>query len=377
MPYTQPDLSEILTNEQTLNTNLTTAQTKLRAILDKEEIGYTQGDGVIPLIRKLPVPQLDKINVYFENMFTTGANVNVQITTRDTNGSLMPNANVDMYMIAANAWGEPLVTSLGTVTTGSNGKATLSVAPPSDKGVFYIQGRNGNIVGGQYGVYCTTAINAGNITYSKLNSGLFSANGRGSSSGFSIMEAEPDDNYVDVYLEAHSGYSGNYFGITLGDLGTYSPSELDGHRFYALMSDITGTTGRWMGFGLVYNINDWSNLGMGVGAKYNYGNGTGTYGYRQIMENMAPYASSYDLDDLEPAGIKLYEVTCDWSFRPCVWDVYSGDPTEEYPDYFKWHGNWSYSMADFNSGTYEPSIVFNFPDRYSYRGFRFYGAGVI
>ena len=40
MPYTQPDLSEILSNEQILNTNLRTAQTKLRAILDTEEIGF-------------------------------------------------------------------------------------------------------------------------------------------------------------------------------------------------------------------------------------------------------------------------------------------------------------------------------------------------
>ena len=44
MPYTQPDLSEILTKEQTLNTNLVTPQTRLRAILAKEEIGYTHGD---------------------------------------------------------------------------------------------------------------------------------------------------------------------------------------------------------------------------------------------------------------------------------------------------------------------------------------------
>ena len=377
MPYTQPDLSQILTNEQTLNTNLTTAQSRLRAILDKEQIGYTQGDGVIPLIRKLPVPQLNNINVYFENMFTTGANVNVQITTRDTNGSLMPNANVDMYRISATSWGEPVITSLGTVTTGSNGKATLSVAPPSDKGVFYIQGRNGNIVGGQYGVYCTTAINAGALTYSKLNSGLFSATGRGSSSGFSIMDAEQEDNYVNVYLEAHSGYSGNYFGITLGDLGTYSKSEIDGRKFYALMSDDRGTTGRWMGFGLCVNISNWSNLAMGVGAKYNYGDGSGEYGYRQVFEDLSPYVSSNDSGDLEPAGIKLYEVSCDWSFRPAVWDVYSGDPTEEYPDYFTWHGNWSVSMDDFKTGTYEPSIIFNFPDRYSYRGFRIYGAGVV
>lgn len=76
MSYTQPDLSQILQNESTLNNNLTTAQTRLRSILDKEEIGYTSGDGVIPLIRKLPVPQLGSINIYFENMFTTGANVN-------------------------------------------------------------------------------------------------------------------------------------------------------------------------------------------------------------------------------------------------------------------------------------------------------------
>ena len=50
MSYTQPDLSQILQNESTLNNNLTTAQTRLRSILDKEEIGYTSGDGIIPLI---------------------------------------------------------------------------------------------------------------------------------------------------------------------------------------------------------------------------------------------------------------------------------------------------------------------------------------
>lgn len=377
MPYTQPDLSQILQNESTLNTNLTTAQTRLRSILDKEEIGYTSGDGVIPLIRKLPVPQLASINIYFENMFTTGANVNVEITTRDTNGDLMPNANVDMYRIDATSWGEPIINSLGTITTGSNGKATLSISPPSEKGFFYIQGRNDNVVGGQYGVYCTTAINAEDLTYSKLDNGLFSANGRGSSSGFSIMDAEQYDNHVDVSLEAHSGYSGNYLGISLSDLGTYSASELEGHKFYVLMSDETGTSGRWMGFGVCVNIDDWSNLGIGAGVKYNYGDGSGTYGYRQVMESISPYGNSNDVDDLEPAGIKLYETNCDWSFSPRVFDTYSGDPTVEYPDYFVWHGTWSFSMADFKTGTYEPSIIFNYPDRYSYRRFRIYGAGVI
>ncbi|MBQ9025760.1 MAG: hypothetical protein IJ104_05200, partial [Methanobrevibacter sp.] len=207
--------------------------------------------------------------------------------------------------------------------------------------------------------------------------GLFSANGRGSSSGFSIMEAEPDGNYMDIYLEAHSGYSGNYFGLALPDLGTYATSELEGHKFYALMSDITGTTGRWLGFGICANIDDWSNLRIGAGAKYNYGDGSGTNGYRQVMENISPYGNSNDSDDLEPAGIKLYQVNCDGSFSPRVWDVYSGDPTVEYPDYFVSHGTWNVTMLDFKTGTYEPSIIFNFPDRYSYRGFRIYGAGVI
>ena len=139
MPYTQPDLSVILQNEMTLNSNLSVAQVRLRSILDKEEIGYTSGDGVIPLIRKLPVPQLGSITIYFENMFTTGANVNVEITTKDTKGELMPNANVDMYRIDGTAWGEPIINSLGTITTGSNGKATLTVSPPSQKGFFYIK----------------------------------------------------------------------------------------------------------------------------------------------------------------------------------------------------------------------------------------------
>ena len=50
------------------------------------------------------------------------------------------------------------------------------------------------------------------------------------------------------------------------------------------MSDSTGTTGRWMGFCVCVNIDNWSNLGLGVGAKYNYGDGSGTYGYRQVLE---------------------------------------------------------------------------------------------
>ena len=40
MPYTDPDLSDILTNEQTMNTRLTTYRNKLKAILDSDGISY-------------------------------------------------------------------------------------------------------------------------------------------------------------------------------------------------------------------------------------------------------------------------------------------------------------------------------------------------
>lgn len=56
MPYTAPDLSDILTNEQTMNTRLTNLQGDLRDILDENSISYSQSEGIIPLIRKLPVP---------------------------------------------------------------------------------------------------------------------------------------------------------------------------------------------------------------------------------------------------------------------------------------------------------------------------------
>lgn len=53
MSYTPPDLSTVLTNEQSLNSNISSAQTKLRSILNHEDKSYSSSDGVIPLIRKL------------------------------------------------------------------------------------------------------------------------------------------------------------------------------------------------------------------------------------------------------------------------------------------------------------------------------------
>ena len=53
MSYTAPDLSEILSNEQLMNTRLTSLRSLLRTILDDLDISYTSSDTVIDLIRLL------------------------------------------------------------------------------------------------------------------------------------------------------------------------------------------------------------------------------------------------------------------------------------------------------------------------------------
>lgn len=53
MSYTAPDLSEILSNEQLMNTRLTSLRSLLRTILDDLDVSYTSSDTVIDLIRLL------------------------------------------------------------------------------------------------------------------------------------------------------------------------------------------------------------------------------------------------------------------------------------------------------------------------------------
>lgn len=113
MPYNQPDLSEILANEQTLNTNLTLAQTRLRTILNEEEIGYTNGDGVIPLIRKLPVPVPTTVewNCYESWLTYSGPQTSRRSTdaypvVRDQHGTYIPNVPVTVRRkpISGESW---------------------------------------------------------------------------------------------------------------------------------------------------------------------------------------------------------------------------------------------------------------------------------
>ena len=137
MPYTQPNLSEILANEQALNTNLGNAQTKLRAILDAEEIGYTQGDGVIPLIRKLPVPVPTTVewNCYESWLTYSGPQTSRRSTdaypvVRDQHGTYIPNVPVTVRRmpISGGSW-----SNYGTYISAHD---TIDLYPDANKGGY-------------------------------------------------------------------------------------------------------------------------------------------------------------------------------------------------------------------------------------------------
>ena len=87
----------------------------------------------------------------------------------------MPNAAITVYRLDPDEFTYPNPVSLGTVTTGSNSSVNVNVPMPNDKGYSYVQARNGNISGGDYGVYCTTAINSSDLSWSSAQSNLFSA----------------------------------------------------------------------------------------------------------------------------------------------------------------------------------------------------------
>lgn len=137
MTYTAPDLSEILENEQTMNTRLSSCKSQLQSILTNEEIGYTSGDGIIPLIRKLPYPVPTSIELYGTKEFLTKdspqsyyKHMDLYPVVRDQKGNAMNNVSVTIRRRAettSGAW-----TTLGTITTGNE----LTVTPASNNGKF-------------------------------------------------------------------------------------------------------------------------------------------------------------------------------------------------------------------------------------------------
>ena len=374
MSYTAPDLSQVLSNEQTMNSRLTTCRNDLRTILTNEEIGYTEGDEIIPLIRKLPVPQLASMDMTLNNMFSTGSSVTGTISAKDNKCNNMANVPIKLYRIDDITATYPRGTFLGDYTTNSNGQANITVPMPTNKGMYYVQARSGNIICGEFGMYCTTAMQPNDFGYSS-GSNLFSSNGTGGSSGFSVMDVETEDNYVDLIIEAHSGYGGEYFGLLLPDLGTFNRSSVQQHKAAILMHDMSnGNKARWIGFGFVANPTDTSNIAICGASKYYYGDGTGSAGYRQLFVGF-DYSSSNDNGSPESPAKKYYVFRGNGG---TVYDYYTEDPTEQYPERFTGHGSWSANLDFMKSGDGNFAIIFNMGGiSGSYRNFRIYGAGVI
>ena len=113
MAFTPPDLSEILTNEQTLNSRLTSMQADLRTILDANSISYSQNEGIIPLIRKLPVPVPTTIewNCYTSWLTNDGpqsghASASGYPVVRDQSGISIPNVPITVRRkpISGGSW---------------------------------------------------------------------------------------------------------------------------------------------------------------------------------------------------------------------------------------------------------------------------------
>ena len=377
MTFTPPDLSDVLTNEQIMNTRLTTLRWDLRTILTKEEIGYTQGDEIIPLIRKLPVPELTSMDMTLNHMFSTGSSVTGTIIAKDNNGNEMPNVPIKLYRIDDITDIYPIGTFLGDYTTNSNGEVNITVPMPANKGMFYVQARSGNIICGEFGMYCTTAMGPNDFGYSS-SSNLFSSKGTGTSSGFDIMDAWDEENYMDLTIEAHSGYSGEYFGLMLPQLGTFNRTSVQEHTAAILMDELTNENkARWIGFGFIVNPTSASPSICGA-AKYYYGDGTGQYGYRQLRENWEDsYFKSIDNGSPETHAKKYYAVQGSHG-RGVVYDYYSGDPTAQNPEEFTQYGSNSGNMGFFKSGDGNFGIIFNMGGvSGTYRTFRIYGAGVI
>lgn len=130
MSFTPPDLSQVLTNEETLNSRLTTFRNDVKDILDAEEISYASDLGILGLLRLLPVPDPRSIefNCYESWLTKSGPQnsakgANMYIVVRDKNGQSMSGINVTLQR-------KPI--SGGSWTTVTSGPAPLSYTATAD-----------------------------------------------------------------------------------------------------------------------------------------------------------------------------------------------------------------------------------------------------
>lgn len=124
MTYTAPDFSEVLSNEQELNSRLINCKTTLQEILDKNNISYQADEGIIPLIRKLPypIPTTIEWNNYknwltLSGPQTSNKSCNCHFVVRDQSGKAIKNIPITVRRkaISGGSWSD-----YGNYTSGDN-----------------------------------------------------------------------------------------------------------------------------------------------------------------------------------------------------------------------------------------------------------------
>ena len=130
MSFTPPDLSEVLTNELTMNSRLTTFRNDVKAILDDAEITYASDLGILGLLRLLPLPDPQSIefNCYASWLTKDGPqdhakSASMYIVVRDKDGVSMSGVNVTLQK-------KPI--SGGNWTTVTSGRAPLQYTATAD-----------------------------------------------------------------------------------------------------------------------------------------------------------------------------------------------------------------------------------------------------
>ena len=138
MSFTPPDFSDVLTNEQTMNSRLTTFRNDVKAILDDAEISYASDLVILGLLRLLPVPIPTSIefNCYDSWLTKDGPQnhakrADMYIVVRDQNDVSMSGVNVTLQRkpISGGNW--------TTVTSGTSPLSYTATADANNGGYVY------------------------------------------------------------------------------------------------------------------------------------------------------------------------------------------------------------------------------------------------
>lgn len=130
MTFTPTDLSDVLTNEQTMNSRLNTFRNDVKTILDDAEITYASDLGILGLLRLLPVPNPQSIefNCYKSWLTKDGP----QDHAKSANMYIVVRDNDDVSMSGIDVMIQREAISGGNWTTVATGKTPLSYTATAD-----------------------------------------------------------------------------------------------------------------------------------------------------------------------------------------------------------------------------------------------------